>query len=59
MDHRAGRSGPLWKGGNIVSERGVIHLIDEDAEERGSLVTRVGPELRIDLDDKRGGNSRK
>ena len=59
MNHRAWRAGPLRKGRNIVSERGIIDLVDEDPEECGSLVTRVGFELRVDLDDERGGNGRK
>lgn len=54
-----GRAGPLREGGDIISEGGVINLIDEDPEERGRLCTRVRLKLRIDLDDECGGDGRK
>lgn len=59
MDQRAGRIGPLREGGDIISKGGVIHLVDEDSEERDRLCASVGLKLRIDLDDKCGGDSRK
>ena len=59
MDHRARRAGPLWKGGNVAPECGIIELVDEDAEKGDSLVTRVGLQLRVDLDDEGGSNSGK
>ena len=58
MDHRARRAGPLRKGGDIISKRGVIELVKEEAEERSGLVTRVWLELGVDLDAERRGNSR-
>ena len=48
------RSRPLWEGGSVVSERGVVDLVDEDTEEGGSLLTRVRLELRLDIEDERG-----
>jgi hypothetical protein len=57
MDHCPGRAGPLWEGGNIASERRVVNLVNQDPEERGRLVTRVGPQFRGDLDDECRGDS--
>ena len=51
-----GRAGPLWEGGSVVSEGSVVDLVDEDAEEGDSLVTRVGLELGLDVDDEGGGD---
>ena len=58
MDNSAGRTSPLREGGNVVSEGGVVDLVNEDTEESGGLVVRVGLELRIDLDDECGGDGR-
>ena len=51
-----GRTGPLWEGGTVVPEGGVVDLVDENAE-GGSLVTRVGLELILDVEDESGGDS--
>ena len=51
LDYRVRRAGPLWEGGSVVSEGGIVDLVDEDTEESGSLVTRVGLELRLDIKD--------
>ena len=51
LDYRARRACPLWEGGSVVSEGGVVDLVDEDTEESGGLITRVGLELRLDVDD--------
>ena len=56
MDHRAERPGPLWEGGNVVSESGAINLVNEDAKEGGGIDVRVGLQLRIDVDDEGRGN---
>ena len=56
LDYGVGRAGPLWEGRSVVSERGVVDLVDEDAEEGDSLVTRVGLELGLDVDDECGGD---
>jgi hypothetical protein len=56
VDYCAGRAGPLWEGGRVVSEGGVIDLVNKDAEESCSLVVRVWFELRADLDDECGGD---
>ena len=46
----------MGKGGSVVPEGGVVDLVDEDAEEGGSLVTRVGLELGLDVEDECRGN---
>ena len=51
LDYRVRRAGPLWEGGGVVSEGGIVDLVDEDAEESNSLVTRVGLKLRLDVED--------
>ena len=45
--------GPLWEGGSVVAECSVVDLVNEDAQQSGCLVVRVGLELRVDLDDER------
>jgi hypothetical protein len=57
LDHRGRRSGPLWKGGDIIAEGRVVDLVDEDSEEGGGFVVRVGSQLRINLNDKGGSDS--
>ena len=57
MDDCLGRTGPLGKGGSVTSERGVVDLVDEDAEEGGGLVTRVRLKLRLDVEDECGRDS--
>ena len=54
-----GRAGPLWECGSVISEGGVVDLVDENAKESGSLVTRVGPELRLNIEDECGGDGGK
>jgi hypothetical protein len=49
----------LWKSGNVVSEDGVVHLVDEDAEEGVGFIARVGLELRLGLGDRCGGGGGK
>ena len=51
-----GRAGPLWEGGSIVPEGGVVDLVDKDAEESGSLLTRIRLELRLDIEDESRGD---
>ena len=51
-----GRAGPLWESGGVVSERGVIDLVDENAEEGSGLFTRVGLKLRLDVEDESRGD---
>ena len=46
----------MWERGRVVPKRGVVDLVDEDAEESNSLVTRVGLELRLDIEDECGGD---
>ena len=57
LNYHMGRASPLWEGRRVVSEGSVVDLVDEDAEEGGSLVTRVGLELGLDVEDECGGDS--
>lgn len=41
----------MYGSGNIVSEGVVVDLVDENAEERGSLLARVRLELRLNAED--------
>ena len=56
MDHRGGRAVPLWRSWNIISEGGIINLVDKDAEERRGFVARIRLQLGVDLDDECGGD---
>ena len=58
MDHCAGGAGPLRESRDVVSERVIVDLVNEDAEERGSLDVCIGPELRIYSDDECRSDSR-
>ena len=58
VNNRERRPSPLWEGWNVGSERRVVVLVDKDAEEGGGFVTRVGFQLRIDLDNEGGSYSR-
>ena len=49
-------SGPLWDGGDVVAEGGVVDLVEEDAEESSSFLVWVLLEFGVDLDDEGGGN---
>jgi hypothetical protein len=40
--------------GDVVSEDGVVYLVDEDAEEGASIIARVGLGLRLGLGDRCG-----
>ena len=55
LDYRVGRACPLREGGSVISEGGIVDLVDEDAEECSSLITRVGLELRLDVEAKGRG----
>ena len=56
LDYRARRTCPLWEGRGVVSEGGIVDLVDEDTEEGDSLITRIGLELRLDIDDESRGD---
>ena len=56
MDYRVGRACPLREGGSVVSEGGVVNLVDKDAEESDGLITRVGLELRLDVENECRGD---
>ena len=56
MDHRAGRSVPLWESGNIISKGGVVDLVNKNTKERGGFVARIRLELGVDLDYERGSD---
>ena len=57
MDGHGWGAGPLRDCGNVIAEGGVVDLVDEDAEESGSLFVGVWLELGVDLDDECGGDS--
>ena len=56
MDNRGWRAGPLRDHGNVVTEGGVVDLVDEDTEESSGLVVGVRLELGVDLDGECGGD---
>ena len=58
MDYRAGRAGPLWENGDVVSKGGVVDLVKKNTEEGCGHVVRVLLEVGVDLDDERGGDGR-
>jgi len=45
-----------WNCGNVITEGGVVDLVDEDTEESGCLFVRVLLELGVDFDDERGSD---
>jgi len=50
---------PLWNGGNLAAEGGVVDLVDDDTEESVRFFVRVGLELGVDDGDECGGDSGK
>ena len=58
LNHRAGRTGPLWQGGYVVSVGGDGDLVHKKAKEGDGLVVGIRLELRVELDDKCGGDRR-
>ena len=48
----------MWKGGDVVSECGVIHLVNENSKEGSGLLVGIGLKLRVDLDYERRGDGR-
>jgi len=56
VNYRVRGACPLWEGGNVVAEAGVIDLMDKDTEESSGIVVRVWLELRLDVDDESGGD---
>ena len=46
----------MLEGGNVVSEGGVVHLVEEDAEEGDGLFIGIGLELGVELNDKCRGD---
>jgi len=49
-------AGPLGDCGNVITESGVVDLVDEDTEQGGSLFVWVRLKLRADLDDESGSD---
>jgi len=45
----------LWDGENVVAEGGVIDFVGGDTES-GGFIARILLELRLDIDDERGGD---
>ena len=59
LDNRARGASPLWESRNVVvSERGVVNLVNENTKESGGLAVGIRFELGVDLDDKGGSDCR-
>jgi len=58
-DRVCGTGPRRWDCGNVIAERGVVDLVDEDTEEGGCLFVRVLLKLGVDLDDESGSNGGK
>ena len=56
LDDRAWRTRPLRDGRNSVKS-GVVHHVDDDAEESGGFFTWILLELGVDLDNEGGSDS--
>ena len=48
----------MRKRGSVITQGCLVYLVNEDTEEGSGLVTRVGFQLRVDLDDKGGSYGR-
>jgi hypothetical protein len=48
----------LWDRGDVVSERGIVDLVNQDPEERMGFVVGIRLELRVNLDYERAGYCR-
>ena len=53
MYYCRGRAVPLWEGGNLVSERSIVDLVNQDPEEGGRLFAGIILKLRVDFNDER------
>ena len=47
---------PAWKCGNFAPESGVVHIVEDDTQERNGFIARVWSELGLIEDD--GGGDR-
>ena len=56
LDDRVWGPGPLWNLRDIATESGVVHLVDENAEESSGLFVWVRLELGVDLEDEGGSD---
>ena len=56
LNYRVWGSCPLWESGNVVAECGVVDLVNQDAQQSGSLIVWIGLELRVDFDDECRGD---
>ena len=52
------RAGPSRNGWDFVTESGVVHLVEEDAEKSSGFFVRIRLELGLDLNDEGRGHSR-
>ena len=59
LDDLMWRTRPLWDRRNIITEDGVVHLVDEDTGESSSFFIWIWLELRVDLDDESRSDSGK
>jgi hypothetical protein len=48
----------LWESGNVVSEGGIIDLVNQNTKKGGGLVIGITLELGVDLNDKCGCDCR-
>ena len=46
----------MRESGDVVSEGGVVELINKKAKEGGSILVGIGLELGVDLNDECGSN---
>ena len=58
LDGCSWRATPLWQGGNVTAEGGIVDLVDEDPKESGGLFIWVRLQLGVDLDDECRGHGR-
>ena len=58
LDYRTRRTSPLWDGGNVIAESGVVHIVEDYTEESGGILVWIRLELGVDLDDEGGSDGR-
>ena len=59
LDDGSRRARPQRQGRGVTTEGGVVDLVDQDAEEGGSLFVGIRLKLRLDLNDERRCHGRK
>ena len=56
LDYRTRRTIPLWDGGNVIAESGLVHVVEDYTEESGGILVRIRLELGVDPDDEGGSD---